>query len=98
MFKFDCYLLYYPVGSHIDTHTDPVPNGYEHHRLNVVLKECEVGGYFYKYEPQNLTWESVAKVVKFRPDIEPHGVTEVQNGSRWVLSIGWLRRKNEAKN
>jgi len=30
-------------------------------------------------------------VAFFRPDVSKHSVTKVEGGTRYVLSIGWLR-------
>ncbi len=37
-FTFDSYLLRYPPGTGVTTHTDPVQPGFEHHRINIILK------------------------------------------------------------
>lgn len=91
-FKFDMYLLKMPVGSYINPHFDQV-EGYEHNRLNFILKKSKLGGNFYtrKY-PHNVKYYD-NRIIKFRPDIELHGVDCVIKGTRYVLSIGWLRDK-----
>lgn len=91
-FKFDIYILKYPKGSYIDTHKDPV-EGYEHHRLNIILKRPKKGGTFFcgarhctgQYPDYN-------RIIKFRPDILKHSLNRIEEGTRYVLSIGWLRR------
>lgn len=87
LFKFDIYLLKFPVYSYIDWHVDPSVEGYEHHRLNLVLKKAE-GGVFLKFGYP----ETNSRINKFRPDLVRHSVTEVTKGTRWVLSFGWLRK------
>lgn len=88
LFKFDVYLLKYPVGSYIDVHIDPSPEGYEHHRLNVILKKPKKGGTFVLDHV-----DQTGRIHKFRPDIQEHNLHRIESGTRWVLSIGWLRKK-----
>ena len=40
---FDCYLIDYPIGSSVPTHTDPIP-GKRHFRLNILLMGEDVYG------------------------------------------------------
>jgi hypothetical protein len=75
----DCYLLYYPPGSHVPVHHDPVP-GKRHWRANLILRGEDA---FWSEKPPLLNW-SWLKV--FRSD-EPHSVGEVSS-PRWVLSFG----------
>ena len=84
---FDCYLLRYKEGAEIPEHTDPVDDK-RHFRLNVVLREARIGGQF---KCRDLIWET-RRFKLFRPDQSPHSVTKVQNGTRYVLSIGWVRK------
>ena len=84
---FDCYLIRYPEGSSIPPHTDPVTAG-RHFRLNVVLKASPAGGEFVCATPIY----SSRRIKLFRPDACEHCVTEVKGGSRYILSIGWLKR------
>lgn len=83
---FDCYLLRFPQGAEIPPHTDPVTNG-RHFRLNVVLKQARRGGDFVCATPLH---ES-ARIKFFRPDACEHSVTRVEEGARYLLSIGWVR-------
>jgi len=76
---FDCYLIDYPVGSSIPTHTDPV-EGKRHFRLNILLRgEDKFNG--------DAIFKS-RRVVFFRPDIMPHSVEQVSS-RRLIFSIGW---------
>lgn len=84
---FDCYLLRFKVGSRIDEHTDPV-DGRDHFRLNIIVKKAAAGGEFVCRNP---IYES-ARLKLFRPDCSPHAVTRVEQGTRYVLSIGWVRK------
>ena len=83
---FDSYLIRYPEGAAIPPHTDPVQAG-RHYRLNVVLKASPQGGEFVCAKP---IFQS-ARVNLFRPDVCEHSVTRVVGGSRYVLSLGWVR-------
>lgn len=99
--KIDCYLLWFPKGSRIPIHTDPVDEHYKHHRLNIVLKKAKEGGRFIddsfvrtKLHFSRLRLYSGQRLIYFRPDVDLHCVTPVKKGSRYVLSIGWLTKKN----
>lgn len=94
---FDLVLIHYPEGSYIQWHRDPVPKGLEHHRINVVLKAGKVGGEFERLVTDPvfcvMTPEITrARFVRFRPDIQSHRVHKIVKGSRWVFSIGWVRK------
>ncbi len=82
----DCYLLYYPQGSEILPHIDPVSSG-KHYRLNVMLKRAEDGGDFVCKNPLLRLW----RVFLFRPDISEHAVSRIEKGYRVMFSIGWVR-------
>lgn len=84
--KFDTYLLKFPQGSEIAPHKDKVDFG-KHFRLNVVLKKAALGGAFICDDP---IFDS-GRIKLFRPDISQHKVTKVEKGSRYVLSVGWVR-------
>ena len=86
-FKFDVYLLKFKKGSYIDTHTDPVKEG-RHFRLNIILKNAYEGGEFVCKN----TIFSNSFINYFRPDISEHGVTRIDSGVRYVLSIGWIKK------
>ncbi|NKF49236.1 2OG-Fe(II) oxygenase [Shewanella sp. WXL01] len=84
--KFDTYLLKFPQGSEVPPHTDKVKTG-KHYRLNIVLKQAEVGGEFICANP---IYNS-KRIKLFRPDICEHQVSKVIKGNRYLLSIGWVR-------
>lgn len=92
LFKFDLYLLKFHKGARIQMHYDKAPEGFEHHRANLVLNDDFEGGKFHKVGQEN---ENYGRLIKFRPDKELHEVSEVTEGIRYVLSLGWLRRKND---
>ncbi len=83
---FDCYLLRYRPGALIDEHTDPVTDR-KHYRLNIVLREATRGGEFNCRE----VLYSSRRIKLFRPDRAPHSVSLVEEGTRYVLSLGWVR-------
>ena len=83
---FDSYLIRYPDGSEIPPHMDPVQSG-RHYRLNVILKSPRSGGEFVCADPIFAT----RRIKLFRPDACAHSVTLVVGGSRYVLSVGWVR-------
>lgn len=89
LLKCDMYLLWYPEGSWVPMHVDPVDNK-RHYRLNLVLKNARVGG---KFDVSNTIYEIPDRLYLFRPDLDLHGVGHVSYGSRFVLSIGWVRDK-----
>ena len=86
---FDAYLLRFPEGTAVPFHTDPAPAGQRRFRMNVFLRQAKRGGEF-------VTRSEVGRIVSwprlelFRPDLAEHAVTRVEEGSRLVLSVGWL--------
>jgi len=84
---FDVYILRFPQGSEIAPHTDPVSLG-QHYRLNIVVWRAASGGEFVCATPIYAS----SRVKLFRPDACEHSVTRVNKGTRYVLSIGWVRR------
>lgn len=95
LFKFDIYLIWFKSGSRIESHLDPIDENYEHHRLNITLKDSKWGGIFYK-DTSNIRdrIDINKKIIKFRPDIEIHGQS-LNDGTKVVLSIGWLKKKKK---
>lgn len=87
---FDIWLLRFPEGSHIAQHVDPVEVGHNHYRLNIIVKPAKRGGEF-RVTNAIINWRFLKL---FRPDVSPHSVTQVDEGTRYVLSIGWLTRKS----
>jgi hypothetical protein len=84
---FDIYLLKFPEGTEVPEHTDPAALG-RHYRINIVLKSARKGGEFICRTPIYAN----SRIKFFRPDACAHSVTRVEQGSRWLLSIGWLRK------
>lgn len=83
---FDMYLLKFTEGSEIKTHVDEVSKG-KHFRLNIILKKAVHGGEFLCDD----AIIELGRVKLFRPDISLHRVTKVIKGTRYVLSIGWIK-------
>ncbi|MFQ3251552.1 MAG: hypothetical protein ACI9O6_003402 [Glaciecola sp.] len=84
--KFDTYLLKFAEGSEIKAHTDKVASG-KHYRLNIVIKNADVGGEFICANPIFET----KRIKLFRPDISEHQVSKIVKGNRYLLSIGWVK-------
>ena len=87
-FNFDVYLLKFPEGSYADKHRDYAPEGYEHHRINMLLNENFSGGKFIMNSKAQ-----TGRAFRFRPDKFTHRVSKVKEGTRYVLSIGWLKKE-----
>lgn len=85
--KFDVYLIKFPQGSEIKPHTDVVKTG-RHFRINIVLKHAAKGGEFMCENPII----NYSRVKFFRPDIEQHQVLKIEQGTRYILSIGWIKK------
>lgn len=84
-FKFDTYLIYYPVGTKIPPHTDKV-EGKKHYRLNMILFPFKKDNCF---KSENVIF-SFLNINFFRPDICVHEVLEVKEKSRIVFSFGFV--------
>lgn len=82
----DMHLIRYRVGDFVGAHHDPV-DGRRHYRINVELRRARRGGLFYAYPLAQVLF--FGRVILFRPDLATHGVTEVREGRRLVLSVGW---------
>jgi hypothetical protein len=83
---FDLYLLRFLIGTRIGPHTDKVESG-EHYRLNIILKPARRGGEFQCADPIYVN----RRIKLFRPDRSEHSVTRIDEGTRDVLSLGWVR-------
>ena len=89
---FDLYLLRFPCGTAIGPHTDRVASG-QHYRLNIILKPARRGGEFQCADPIFAS----RRIKLFRPDRSEHSVTRIEEGSRYVLSLGWVLRGGRAR-
>lgn len=81
----DVYLIRYRQGAYIPPHRDPVSRG-RHYRMNITLKDAKRGGAF---DCEQLIWRC-GRMVLFRSDLALHQVSQVELGSRYVLSVGWI--------
>lgn len=89
VFQFDFYLLRFKPGSHIGWHVDPVSKGLQHYRANLFIRQAKRGGVF-KLKGKALVDLPFLQI--FRPDIQLHCVTEIEEGTRYVLSLGWVKQ------
>ncbi|MBQ4863996.1 hypothetical protein J8L98_20110 [Pseudoalteromonas sp. MMG013] len=55
--------------------------------LNIILKKSIKGGHFICKHPLVNT----SRIKLFRPDLCEHAVSKVEQGTRYVLSIGWVK-------
>lgn len=84
---FDVYLLRFPTGSEIKPHVDRVASG-AHYRLNLVIRRAKYGGEFICAKAIH----DSPRIKIFRPDVCEHSVTQIESGTRYVLSVGWIRK------
>lgn len=84
---FDLYLLRYLKGSFVPVHHDPV-SGYRHYRFNFVLKQAKRGG---EFKSQHIVYQGNRMKI-FRSDF-PHEVSMIDEGTRYVLSLGVCLKK-----
>lgn len=85
--KRDIYLIWYPVRSSSRDHVDPSPiTGLGHYRTNVVLIPAKRGGKFVICGKTRY-----GRIHRFRADKMKHRITEVKEGTRYVLSFGRLK-------
>lgn len=85
---FDLYLLRYRKGHGIPLHRDEVA-GMRHYRVNIVLKKGIQGGAFICPN----AWFSSSRLHVFRSDLCDHAVEPVEEGVRYVLSLGWVLKQ-----
>ena len=90
-FRFDAYILHLPTGTDVPPHSDPSPEGFEHHRVNITLRSASAGGVTHFDDPNGAS-RSPARHYHFRPDLIRHSVSLIERGEIWLLSVGWLRR------
>lgn len=92
-FKFDLYLLKYPIGSFLDWHTDDIKGGkFEHWRFNFTLWKAKKGGQCQTIMPPTAKG---SRWYLFRPDVNLHRVLKIEAGVRYVLSFGILLKGGE---
>ncbi len=86
--KFDVYLLRFPKGSGIASHVDTVGKG-RHFRMNIILKKAKKGGHF---RCGHCILDR-PRLKVFRDDLYYHSVNRTKEGTRYALSIGWVRKE-----
>ena len=89
--RFDAYILRFKPGAYVDYHRDRInfPRERKHFRLNILLKDCEIGGRFLVAHPCRLEARSIrCRFHLFRPDLIPHAISEVLVGTKYILSLG----------
>ncbi len=89
---FDFYLLRYKPGAWIPPHTDKISDK-RHYRLNFVIKKAKKGGIFICENPIFET----KRIKFFRPDLSVHSLTRINEGTRYVLSIGVALKNKHIK-
>ena len=87
--KLDSHIIKFPEGSCIPEHIDPV-DGYNHYRLNIILRKAKSGGKFYS---QKQIFSFRNRVFLFRPDKYKHSVSMIEIGTRIVFSVGFALKK-----
>lgn len=92
---FDLYLIHLPFTCSVPHHTDPVP-GFEHHRVNITLRNARSGGVTYIESTGPAL--RMGRAYHFRPDEQLHYVTPVMKGSILMLSFGWIRKRKPIPN
>ena len=106
LLKRDIVLIKYRKGTRIPQHVDNCKwwAGYDMFRTNITLREATKGGVFqmWGYKHNRDAVNKRGKIlgfpyVKFRPDIMPHSVTTVTEGTRLILSIGKLIKNPDRK-
>lgn len=93
--RLDVYLIRLAEGVDVPPHTDPAAEGMEHHRVNWIFWKSGGGDHgIQPYEGWPVIEVTDRRLYHFRPDIQRHLVQPVTTGSQWILSVGWLRKKN----
>lgn len=85
----DAYMLRYRPGAFIPPHKDDAPLAHEHRRMNFIVQSAEKGGRLIVDNQPYLL--SCRDAYIFRPDLEEHEVTKVEEGTRLVFTVGALR-------
>lgn len=87
-----CYIIRYGIGACKTFHRDPPLAGgkskHEHHRLICLLQSAQSGGQLMIAGNQELFLPR--DCIMFRADLEEHGVSEVTQGERIILTVGKL--------
>ncbi|HVI41926.1 MAG TPA: hypothetical protein VM577_14845 [Anaerovoracaceae bacterium] len=87
--SFDSYLLHYPEGTYIPSHTDDIVFGRKHVRANATLRQPLTGGCLHIGTPGFPVHLSVGDIFIFEPNAMEHYVTMCDQ-DRYVLSVGTI--------
>jgi hypothetical protein len=82
LLKLDCCIINIKEGIGIPPHKDVCPVGGRMYRFNFEIKKPKKGGNFVG----NTLWR-FGRMYYFRPDIEEHQVTTVEDGELLIFSI-----------
>ena len=83
----DFYLLKFPRGVAVPTHTEPVEFGMVHHRINLHFGGPNYPGQrLYVLGKHRRFW----RITYLRPDTYSHGLP-AQSNTTYMFSFGWLR-------
>lgn len=90
-FTHDVYLIYYPQGSYIPPHRDPVQKNFNHQRLNSIVQHAELGG-------ELLIEGSIVELAEldgmtFFSNKSEHSVAKIERGDRLLWSVGVLQKQ-----
>jgi hypothetical protein len=85
--RLSVYLVHYRRGARVLPHVDGLSAG-RLYKLNCVLVKPRRGGAF---SCQRTLFNLFDRLVLFRPDRYEHAVSEIEAGSRWLLSVAVLR-------
>lgn len=83
--RIDCYILKFPPLSRVPTHTDRIGADKKHFRFNFVFWRAKDGGQIYV---KNGKWQRMPRAFIFRPDILPHKMSQVIEGTQYIFTIG----------
>lgn len=85
--RLSVYLVTYAAGHRVLPHIDGVNEG-RLYKLNCVLRKPKRGGAF---RCERTIFNLFDRLVLFRPDLYEHQVSQIEAGSRWLLSFAVLR-------
>lgn len=81
--RLSVYLVRYDRGHKVIPHVDMVSTG-RLYKLNCVLVKPKSGG---EFSCEKNLFNLFGRIVLFRPDLYRHGVSEIRQGRRWLLSF-----------
>ena len=85
----DAIVLKMPEGVELEAHRDQARGKFatkQGWRINILLKKAKKGGEFFCEQP---CWSFLQRIFVFRADTTTHGVTKVEDGCRYLISIGF---------